>query len=115
MANNPIFGCHGDEAALTLNRPEAVNALEYKLHDVLENAVCNCNARAIFITGAGTCGFCAGDDVKRILSNCAPFEPERAVKAKAAGGVTPVAKAPQHSPAGRGGNLSSPVATARIM
>ena len=57
-------------AVITLNRPEALNALTFKTHkelaQALEGANTDDNVRVIVITGAGK-GFCAGDDVKGIF------------------------------------------------
>ncbi|MFN3314490.1 MAG: enoyl-CoA hydratase/isomerase family protein [Hyphomonas sp.] len=87
----------GHVTVLTLNRPEAMNSLDYELYDALEEAVRSSKARAIVITGSGTRAFCAGDDVKKILSKGAPVTPERAAKAKATGGLTPAADALLHT------------------
>jgi enoyl-CoA hydratase len=91
-----------------------MNALDYELYGALEDAVRNCNARAIVITGQGTRAFGAGEDVKKALSKSAPFAPERAAEAKATGGLTPVADALLDTPAARSENLSSPDARVRI-
>jgi enoyl-CoA hydratase/carnithine racemase len=57
-------------AVITLNRPDAMNALTYKTHAELAQAVdegvANQDIRVIIVTGAGR-GFCAGDDVKVIF------------------------------------------------
>ena len=57
-------------AVITLNRPEAMNALTHKTHTELGEAIDEANQddkiRVIVITGAGR-GFCAGDDVKTIF------------------------------------------------
>jgi enoyl-CoA hydratase/carnithine racemase len=54
-------------ATLTLNRPEARNALSAQLTPALQRMIAECGAddgvRALLITGAGT-AFCAGGDVK---------------------------------------------------
>ena len=54
-------------ATLTLNRPEARNALSAQLSPALQRMVAQCGAddsvRALLITGAGS-AFCAGGDVK---------------------------------------------------
>ena len=54
-------------ATLTLNRPEARNALSTQLTPALQRMIAECGAdetvRAVLITGAGT-AFCAGGDVK---------------------------------------------------
>jgi len=59
-----------DEFALiTLNRPEALNALSFALIADLGRAfeeVAATDARALLITGAGTKAFCAGADIKEL-------------------------------------------------
>ena len=50
---------------ITLNRPEARNALNYPLFLDLDDAVRGCTAKAMVITGAGT-AFCAGGDMKQL-------------------------------------------------
>ena len=56
-------------ATLTLNRPEARNALSAQLSPALGRMIVQCGAddtvRALLITGAGT-AFCAGGDVKNM-------------------------------------------------
>ena len=56
-------------ATLTLNRPEARNALSAQLSPALARMISACSAdervRALLITGAGT-AFCAGGDVKNM-------------------------------------------------
>ena len=53
-------------ATITLNRPDALNAYNYEMHDALLAALDevdnNDDARAVIITGAGR-GFCAGMDL----------------------------------------------------
>ena len=56
-----------DCAVLTLNRPEALNALSSAmLRDIGEafDEVAKAKARALIITGAGNKAFCAGADIK---------------------------------------------------
>jgi enoyl-CoA hydratase len=59
-----------DEFALvTLNRPEALNALSFALIRDLGRAfdeVARTDARALLITGAGPKAFCAGADIKEL-------------------------------------------------
>jgi enoyl-CoA hydratase len=59
-----------DEFALiTLNRPDALNALSFALIGDLGRAldeVARSDARALLITGAGTKAFCAGADIKEL-------------------------------------------------
>lgn len=62
-------------AVITLNRPEAMNALTHKTHEELARAFDEAdrddNARVIILTGAGR-GFCSGDDVKSIFLGGGP-------------------------------------------
>ena len=56
---------------LTLNRPEALNALNREmtraLRDAMETAARNRDVRAVIITGAGR-AFCAGADLKDVVA-----------------------------------------------
>jgi len=77
---------NGNVAVITLNRPEAMNALTHKTHAELGQAIDEANRddtiRVIVITGAGR-GFCAGDDVKTIFlggSGSSPEERQRAYR-----------------------------------
>lgn len=88
---------HGQVSLLRLNRPEAMNSLNYELYMALEDAVRASQARCIIITGAGERAFCTGDDVKEILSRGAPSPPQMAERAKATGGLTPAADALLHT------------------
>ena len=57
-------------AVLTLNRPEALNALSFELIrdlNVKFDEVAKSDARALIITGAGTKAFCAGADIKELF------------------------------------------------
>ena len=56
----------GDVEVLTLDRPEARNALTFELYDELERAVRETTARCLVITGADP-AFCSGDDVKQVM------------------------------------------------
>ena len=57
-------------ATITLDRPEAMNALNRELYAELETAVRNCHSdpevRCVIITGEGR-AFCSGDDVRQIM------------------------------------------------
>jgi enoyl-CoA hydratase/carnithine racemase len=57
-------------ATITLNRPEAMNALTRELYGELEQAVRDAHrdpeVRCVIITGEGR-AFCSGDDVKQIM------------------------------------------------
>src|SRR5262245_38581108 len=57
-------------ALLTLNRPEALNALSFVLVEELGrifDRVAASDARALLITGAGPKAFCAGADIKELI------------------------------------------------
>lgn len=77
---------------ITLNRPEAMNSLNYRLYAELEDAVRGSTARALVITGAGR-AFCAGDDVKEILGGSEPAPAEFKARGERTGGLTPAADA----------------------
>lgn len=53
---------------ITLNRPEARNALTHTTYTELEDIVRTTTARCLVITGADP-AFCSGDDVKQIMVN----------------------------------------------
>ena len=58
-----------DCAILTLNRPEALNALSFAILGEIGAAIdqaAKSNARALIVTGAGPKAFCAGADVKEL-------------------------------------------------
>ena len=57
---------HGDVEVLTIDRPDARNALTFELYDALETAVRETTARCLVITGADP-AFCSGDDVKQVM------------------------------------------------
>ena len=60
---------HEEFAVITLNRPQALNALSFSLiadlGSVLDE-VAHTDARALLITGAGEKAFCAGADIKEL-------------------------------------------------
>lgn len=62
-----LYEADGHVGIITLNRPEVHNALTYQTYRELEDAVRTTEARCLVITGAGR-SFCAGDDVKQVLS-----------------------------------------------
>ncbi len=61
-------------ALITLNRPNALNALSFEiireLGEALDVAAAG-DARALFITGAGGKAFCAGADIKELMARSA--------------------------------------------
>ncbi|MBP0440058.1 enoyl-CoA hydratase/isomerase family protein [Tianweitania sediminis] len=62
----------GDFAVLTLDRPEALNALSFaiigQIGEALDAVAEDRTARALLITGAGDKAFCAGADIKELRS-----------------------------------------------
>lgn len=60
----------GELAIITLNRPEALNALSFQvLKDIgaAIDKVADMNIRALVFTGAGEKAFCAGADIKELM------------------------------------------------
>ena len=59
----------GEAAVLTLDRPEALNALSFAILDEIAHAlddVAGGDARVLIVTGAGDRAFCAGADIKEL-------------------------------------------------
>jgi len=58
-------------ALLTLDRPEALNALSFATLGEIDarlDEVAATDARALLVTGAGGRAFCAGADIKELMS-----------------------------------------------
>jgi len=74
VGHTVLFEQNGKVGIITLNRPDVVNAvneeMQVELAEILLQVKNNENIRAVVLTGAGP-GFCAGGDVKRMLSNFA--------------------------------------------
>jgi enoyl-CoA hydratase/carnithine racemase len=81
---------------ITLNRPEARNALTFELYALLEDTVRESEAWALVVTGAGR-AFCSGDDVKQILGGAGPTPEEFIQRSRNSGGLTPAADALLHT------------------
>ncbi|OZI61806.1 enoyl-CoA hydratase/isomerase family protein [Bordetella genomosp. 11] len=61
----------GSYAVVTLNRPEARNALRFSMIEALSSAVdqvASSAARAVIVIGAGPKSFCAGADIKELMN-----------------------------------------------
>ena len=58
---------HDHVGVITLDRPEARNALTFTTYAELEDAVRGTTARCLVVTGADP-AFCSGDDVKQIMA-----------------------------------------------
>lgn len=56
----------GEVEILTIDRPEARNALTHRTYAELERAVRETTARCLVVTGADP-AFCSGDDVKQVM------------------------------------------------
>ena len=61
-----VYEVTDDVGVITLNRPEARNALTHTTYRELEDAVRTTSARCLVITGADP-AFCSGDDVKQVM------------------------------------------------
>src|SRR6185436_1523116 len=73
-------------ALITLNRPDALNALSFELIADLSRAfdeVARSDARALLITGAGTKAFCAGADIKELTGRTLAEEKRSAQRGQA--------------------------------
>jgi enoyl-CoA hydratase len=57
---------HGDVDVVTIDRPQARNALTLASFAALRSAVLETTARCLVITGAGS-AFCSGDDVRQVM------------------------------------------------
>jgi enoyl-CoA hydratase len=78
----------GDVGVITLNRPEARNALTFTTYAELEDAVRKAAVRCLVITGADP-AFCSGDDVRRVMAEVGARPAGRAVAPR----LTPAADA----------------------
>lgn len=84
---------HGHVGVITLDRPEARNALTHTTYAELEDAVRSTTARCLVITGADP-AFCSGDDVKQVLATAGD---RLAGSMRAAPAITPAADALLHT------------------
>ena len=68
----PVEFSRRDEfAVITLNRPEALNALAFSVVEEIDAAIDQAaasDARALIFTGAGDKAFCAGADINELQS-----------------------------------------------
>ncbi|WP_420452526.1 enoyl-CoA hydratase/isomerase family protein [Ilumatobacter sp.] len=77
----------GHVGVVTIERPEARNALTHTTYAELGHAVESTTARCLVITGSGT-AFCSGDDVKQIMVNMSRDESGDADGRDGSGGST---------------------------
>lgn len=79
MAETVLYEQEGAVAIVTLNRPDALNALSVQLRaelaEALRQAETDDSVWAIVLTGAGDRAFCAGMDLKEISSDPAKLRP----------------------------------------
>ncbi|RKN47297.1 enoyl-CoA hydratase-related protein [Streptomyces hoynatensis] len=77
MADTVLYEVTESLATVTLNRPEAMNALNDEakeaLRDTLRRAAEDSRVRAVLLTGAGR-AFCVGQDLKEHLARVAALE-----------------------------------------
>jgi enoyl-CoA hydratase len=88
MYTELIYETSGDVGVITLNRPQARNALTLTTYAELEDAVRTTAARCLVITGADP-AFCSGDDVKQVMVAAGEQTGERL---RAEPRITPAAK-----------------------
>jgi len=79
----------GHVEIITIDRPEARNALTHTTYAELTRAIEQTTARCIVITGTDP-AFCSGDDVKKVMAN---FKEEATSGARPAARLTPAAGA----------------------
>jgi enoyl-CoA hydratase len=84
---------NGNVAVLTLDRPDARNALTFTTYAELEHAVRTTTARCLVITGADP-AFCSGDDVKQVMAGAGDHVAAGLARAPA---LTPAADALLHT------------------
>ncbi len=80
----------GHIEVVTINRPEARNALTHSAYASLEAAIRESTARCIVITGADP-AFCSGDDVRQVMAPAGKANP--ATRLAANPRITPAADA----------------------
>jgi enoyl-CoA hydratase len=66
MSDEVLYAVDGHVGVITLNRPEARNALTFGAYSLLEKFVRETEAHCLVITGTDP-AFCSGDDVKQVM------------------------------------------------
>jgi enoyl-CoA hydratase/carnithine racemase len=93
VATELTYEEHEGVGVITLQRPEARNALTFRTYAELEDAVRTTTARCLVITGADP-AFCSGDDVKQVMAGAG----DRVASGLEAGPrITPAADALLHT------------------
>jgi enoyl-CoA hydratase len=85
---------HGAVEVVTIDRPEARNALTHTTYAELEHAVRSTSARCLVITGADP-AFCSGDDVRKVMAPVGQANPAERLARQPR--ITPAAQALLHS------------------
>ncbi|WP_329567326.1 enoyl-CoA hydratase-related protein [Kitasatospora sp. NBC_01266] len=71
MSDSVLYELDGPLAVITINRPDAMNALDVPtkvaLRDTVAEAAADPAVRAVLLTGAGDKAFCVGQDLKEHL------------------------------------------------
>ncbi|MFE0463940.1 enoyl-CoA hydratase-related protein [Kitasatospora sp. NPDC058965] len=71
MSDSVLYERDGALAVITINRPDAMNALDVPtkvaLRDTVTEAAADPQVRAVLLAGAGTKAFCVGQDLKEHL------------------------------------------------
>ncbi|MCB5180833.1 enoyl-CoA hydratase/isomerase family protein [Streptomyces antimicrobicus] len=75
MADSVLYELSDGLATITINRPDAMNAMNTEakvaLRDALAAAAGDSEVRAVLLTAAGTRAFCVGQDLKEHVGNLA--------------------------------------------
>ncbi len=87
-----IYDVHGHVGVVTLNRPDARNALTHTTYRELETVIRTSTARCLIITGADP-AFCSGDDVRQVMGGGTGNTPSMGITPK----LTPAADALLHT------------------
>ena len=95
MADAVLLEKQGPLAFITLNRPEAMNALDFEANDALvalwEEYRDDDDLRVAIITGAGEQAFCSGADLKAytpLLGELTPYQLRAMSSQRGFGGIT---------------------------
>jgi enoyl-CoA hydratase/carnithine racemase len=95
VADDPVsdvmYQLDGDIGIITLNRPEARNALTRDMYARLEELVRTTTARCLVVTGTDP-AFCSGDDVRQVMG-AGDRPPDVASEARGGPRLTPAADA----------------------
>ena len=94
-ADELIVSRDGLVDVLTINRPDARNALTHRTYSLLERAVRETTARCIVLTGVDP-AFCSGDDVKQVMGG-GDKAPDVGSAARGGPRLTPAADALLHT------------------